>query len=75
MFRKYQGMSFNSFFTNVRMEEAKKLLLLHPDWYIKDIAEMVGYQDQFYFSRVFRTYTGYSPSDYILSQENAAEYR
>ena len=41
MFRKYQGMSFNSFFTNVRMEEAKKLLLLHPDWYIKDIAEMV----------------------------------
>lgn len=75
MFRKYQGMSFNSFFTNVRMEEAKKLLLLHPDWYIKDIAEMVGYQDQFYFSRVFRTYTGYSPSDYILSQESAAEYR
>lgn len=66
MFRKYEKTSFNNFFTTARIQEAKKIILIHPDWFIKDIARLVGYQDQFYFSRVFRAYTGYSPSDYLL---------
>lgn len=68
MFRKYEGTSYNSFFTNVRMEEAKKLLL-NTDLLIKDIAERIGYSDQFYFSRVFRTWMGCSPSDYVLLKQ------
>ncbi|MDC7233887.1 MAG: AraC family transcriptional regulator [Spirochaetales bacterium] len=31
---------------------------------MKDIAETVGYEDQFYFSRVFKSVTGMSPSEY-----------
>ena len=64
MFRKYEEMSYNQFLIHARMEEAKKILALHPDWYIKEIAMSVGYKDQFYFSRVFRSYTGLCPSDY-----------
>lgn len=70
MFRKYENTSFNNFLTAARIEEAKKIILIHPDWFIRDIARAAGYQDQFYFSRVFRAYTGYSPSDYlVLNQE------
>lgn len=69
MFRKYENTSFSAFLTNARIEEAKKIIINHPDWFVKDISHMVGYQDQFYFSRVFRAYTGYCPSDYILMQQ------
>jgi|GEM_PF-2667154 len=75
MFRKYGGMSYNQFLIHERMEEAKKLLMLHPDWFIKDIALLVGYSDQFYFSRVFRSYTGKCPSDYIADTEEENESR
>lgn len=49
--------------------KAKRLMKENPRFYIKDIAEMVGYQDQFYFSRVFRSYVGKSPSEYMNEQE------
>lgn len=47
------------------MEMAQKLFSEDPDRYIKDVAQMVGYNDQFYFSRIFRTCTGKSPTEYI----------
>ena len=47
------------------MERAKELMSVPGQkLYIKDIAEQVGYKDQFYFSRMFRAYTGKSPSDF-----------
>lgn len=69
MFRKYENTSFNNFLTAARMEKAKKVILGHPDLYMKEVAAIAGYQDQFYFSRVFRAYTGYCPSDYQLLNE------
>ena len=36
----------------------------NPEMFIKDVALMVGYKDQFYFSRIFRAVTGISPSEY-----------
>lgn len=65
LFRKYTGASFNHYFVGLRMERAKELMLQNKDFYVKDIARMVGYEDQFYFSRIFRSYTGESPSDYL----------
>ena len=53
----------------MRMEKAKELINANPEFYIKDIAALVGYSDQFYFSRVFRSYEGISPSEYILKNE------
>jgi two-component system response regulator YesN len=31
---------------------------------LKDVAAFVGYHDQFYFSRVFKSVTGAPPSEY-----------
>jgi len=65
LFRKYSGNSFSQYLTELRMNRAKELFCEKPDSFIKDIAVMVGYEDQFYFSRIFRSYTGKSPSEYL----------
>ena len=64
LFRKYSGQSFTQYLTRLRMEQAKQLMKESPTAYVKDIAALVGYHDQFYFSRIFRSYTGKSPADY-----------
>jgi two-component system, response regulator YesN len=63
-FRTYKNLSFNDYITNLRINEAKKLMTEQPNMLLKDIAEIVGYQDQHYFSRIFKIVTGISPSDY-----------
>ena len=64
LFHKYAGCSFSRKLTALRMEKAKQYVRQGKEFFVKDIAGMVGYRDQFYFSRVFRAYVGVSPSDY-----------
>jgi YesN/AraC family two-component response regulator len=63
LFKKSTGMTLNAHITSMRMGAAKALL---GDKAIKlsDIAARVGYTDAFYFSNVFKKYTGSSPSEY-----------
>lgn len=65
LFRKYSGNSFSQYLTELRMNRAKELFMEKPDSFIKDVAAMVGYEDQFYFSRIFRSYMGKSPSEFL----------
>lgn len=65
MFRKYEDSSFNNYLTLLRMEKAKKLFREEEKLFVKDVAERVGYKDQFYFSRIFFAYTGVRPSEYM----------
>ncbi len=69
LFRTYGGESFNRYLTRLRMERAQELFRENPDSFIKDVAEQVGYEDQFYFSRIFRSYFGMSPTDYLKEAE------
>jgi YesN/AraC family two-component response regulator len=46
------------------MNEAKRLLIHEPGMEIQKIGELVGYKDGFYFSRVFKSYTGMQPSEF-----------
>jgi AraC-like DNA-binding protein len=46
--------------------EAKRLLL-YTDKSVKEIAAQIGYDDQFYFSRLFAKETGISPSEFKKS--------
>ena len=64
LFRKYRQDTFIHYLTKIRIEKAKKLIETSSEINIKEIAEMTGYQDPFYFSRVFSSYTGVSPSEY-----------
>lgn len=65
IFRKYEGNSFSNYLTKVRIERAKELLEENEEMFIKDVAEMVGYNDQFYFSSIFRSLVGMCPTDFI----------
>ena len=48
-----------------RLSEAEKLMQNNPDILTKDVAEMVGFSDAFYFSRVFKSHEGMSPSQFL----------
>lgn len=65
LFRKYTGQSYNQYLTGIRMERAKDLMKESSELFVRDIAELVGYRDQFYFSRIFHSYTGKSPAEYL----------
>jgi len=69
IFRKHGMDSFNTYLRNARIERAKEIMERNPQMFIKDVAMMVGYKDQFYFSRTFRAVTGISPSGYQERQQ------
>lgn len=63
MFKSVTGENFSDYLTKVRMNQAK-LLLASSGLTSYEIAERVGYQDQRYFSKVFRKTTGLLPKQY-----------
>lgn len=62
-FREATGFHFVEYLNNVRIKEAKKLLL-HSDSTINDIASAVGFHSTTHFGRVFKQIAGCSPSAY-----------
>ena len=64
LFRQYGSDSFKEYLISLRIQEAKNILRNVPDISIKELAEQVGYNDQFYFSKVFKNIVGVSPSEY-----------
>jgi len=67
LFRKYTQSTFNNYMNKQRIERAKNLFMENPSLLIKDVANLVGYQDQFYFSRIFRSITGETPTEYCTN--------
>jgi signal transduction histidine kinase/DNA-binding response OmpR family regulator/ligand-binding sensor domain-containing protein len=58
------GQSATEFVRNVRLKEAKKLLLNNGHQYtIAEISYKVGFNDPLYFSRCFKKYFGIPPSE------------
>lgn len=60
IFKKTMGISMVQYITVVRMERARELLR-QPELEIKEIAALVGYNDEYYFSRCFKKQFGLSP--------------
>lgn len=63
MFKKRLSLGPIDYLIQVRIDKSKKLLSL-TNTGLKDIALAVGYGDSYYFSRLFKQYTGVSPSTY-----------
>jgi two-component system, response regulator YesN len=64
LFRKCRDDTPVRYLMALRMNEAKRLLLQLPDIEVKSVGELVGYPDQFYFSRTFKRMTGMSPTEF-----------
>ena len=63
MFKKETGKTLNNYITEVRINEAKRLLH-ESDRKVYDISSAVGYQSSQYFSQVFYKITGVYPAEY-----------
>lgn len=63
LFKQSCGSSFKEYLNTIRIEEGKKLLTT-TDSSILDIAIAIGFEDQSYFTKVFKKYTGLTPKQY-----------
>lgn len=63
LFKHSTGSSFKEYLNMVRIEESKRLLS-NTDFSIVDVAVAVGFEDQSYFSKVFKKYTGLTPKQF-----------
>lgn len=64
VFRSVGGRSFVEYLTQLRIDAAKRLMRERPDMPLKDVAELTGYADRHYFTKVFKAIAGQTPSDY-----------
>ncbi|MNB71059.1 HTH-type transcriptional activator Btr [compost metagenome] len=62
-FKEVTGYSVIAFFNKLKMDRAKDMLLT-GDKKIKEVAQALGYSDEFYFSRIFKKTEGISPSEF-----------
>jgi len=62
-FKQYAGQTYTDYVRDIRMERAKQYLR-HSGRTIQWVAEQIGYNDEKYFSRLFREHVGLLPSEY-----------
>lgn len=61
LFKKVTKLNFSDYLTKIRMEKAA-VLLSEGRYMTREVAEMTGYSDPFYFSKVFKKYYGVTPA-------------
>lgn len=62
-FRQFYGLSPIKYLNELRIRQSKSLLI-RPYGKIRDIAQQVGYRDEFYFSRKFKQQVGVTPTTF-----------
>ena len=76
LFREATGSSPQQYLQSRRIAEARRLLA-DPRLQIKQIAAMTGFEDRFYFSKVFRRVDGLTPTQFraaaLLGQHESSE--
>lgn len=68
LFKKQMNVGFNSYLNNLRVQYAQELIEKNEKS-VSKIATLCGYSDAMYFSKVFKKYTGKTPTEYIKSKE------
>ncbi|WP_168118808.1 AraC family transcriptional regulator [Paenibacillus sp. HB172176] len=68
VFKKYADTTIVQYVHQLRIQRAK-YLLLHSHKSVGEIAEAIGFQDPFYFSRVFKSLEGVSPQHFRNRQQ------
>lgn len=66
LFKQEANESFIEYLTRKRLEEAKQLLL-HTNYRIYEISQMIGYNNNKYFSQLFEKETGMTPREFRRS--------
>ncbi|OMD79924.1 MULTISPECIES: AraC family transcriptional regulator [Paenibacillus] len=69
LFKKETGFTISDFIQLERIEEAKRLIEV-PELSLSDIASRLHFNDQSYFTKVFKKYTGITPKQFRTNREN-----
>ncbi|AKN30520.1 AraC family transcriptional regulator [Clostridium carboxidivorans P7] len=70
-FKDTTGYSIIEFFNKMKIDKAEALIMV-GDKKIKEISELLGFKDEFYFSRLFKKIKGISPKEFY--NKNVHEY-
>lgn len=63
LFKKYNDCGFSEYITERKIAQAKKMMN-EGNKKVYEIADILGFESAFYFSKVFKKYVGVSPSEY-----------
>lgn len=67
LFKKETGINYNDYINQVRIQKACEFLLT-GQYSLSEVAQMVGFSDQNYFSKVFKRIMGESPKKYQMRE-------
>lgn len=62
-FKKLTGITLSDYIANVKIEHAKELIDTHQ-YLMYEISDMLGFDNPYYFSKVFKKVTGISPREH-----------
>lgn len=63
VFKQFTGKNFVNYLKDLRIEEAKRMLET-TDYRVAEISQMVGYENEKHFMKVFKSVCGISPTEY-----------
>lgn len=62
---KQKGLKYSEWITELRINEAKRNLVEHPEWSNETVAMRSGFNDRSYFQTIFKKKTGLTPAEFI----------
>lgn len=68
LFKKYTGSSVKEYINKMKISNAENILL-SGEFSVKDAAYKCGFEDIFYFSKLFKRIKGYPPSKILLDKK------
>ena len=69
LFKQQTNVSFRQYVTSIRLNQAENMLL-SGEYRVGEVAELCGFSDAFYFSKVYREQKGISPSKVFQSGQS-----
>nr|WP_294493610.1 response regulator [uncultured Anaerosporobacter sp.] len=69
IFKKESNIRFSEYITNRKISKAK-LMMASGNYKIYEIADQLGFENAFYFSKVFKKVEGCSPRDYLQANNS-----
>lgn len=60
-----KDLKYSEWMTNLRIEEAKRVIREHPEWSNETVAQHCGFADRSYFQKKFKEKTGITPAEFI----------
>jgi two-component system response regulator YesN len=64
LFKKYNNCGYSEYITEQKIAKAKRMLT-EDNMKVYEVADALGFESAFYFSKVFKKVAGISPSEYL----------